>query len=428
MKTFILLVLSGILSIGTFAQTDTLTSHFQNASDTLYPLFPWGYVSGHNPYNDLSKVQRFDQNYGVPSTGDYEIRSILFWIAQKDPRVTANSFAYGAVWNNANDDKPDTVISNALVQLNVDTSSAGLNYIGDAAYYNAEATFLTPVRIPADRKFWVGLQLTNSNYALHEYVWLKTTYEGTFADTLYAMDEWNNGFGQSMGFFSVMRWANIGGFAYGIFPVIGPASNPNDTTDLSMIQVIVPGSANVGANTSSALEYVVTNTGDVNIPAATSYQVEIDWDIANNVILPTQTSKELAPGESDTNRISGAFVVPDTVGSFGYCVRLNLSGDQRVGNDSLCSTINISKTTGSSNLSQREVNIYPVPANGFLNVSGLVDIDEVIITDINGKMVNSFDLHGEQSLRIDLLDLPSGSYQMTINGEEINKAYQFIKQ
>lgn len=414
------------MSFSTNAQTDTLYSHFPDACDTLFtaavaPGSFTGHISGHNYWTDLAKVQKFDTNYGVPTTGEYEVRALLFWIAGKEG-TTPTSSSFAGVWED-DDGKPtlNSFIDHEVILLDADTSQAGLKYIGGNAYYNAVCEFTQPIKVPNDRSFWAGLELTTQSYNNHSYVWLKTSNPGSFPDTTYVMDQWSDGI-----FRSINSWQLVKEFSYAVFPVIGPWTDPNDTFDLELTQVLSP-TANDSflVNSAVPIELVVSNRGNATLPQNANVNVRINQ--ATPIEYPNIPLKSLAPNESDTIEINS--ISPNAVGDYSTCFELIYSGDPNDNNDTLCSTIRVvDQISHVPKIKKDNIQLYPVPANGFLNVSGLGDVDRVSLMDMSGKVVNSFELRGEESLRIDLLDLESGSYQMMLKGDEINKAYQFIKQ
>jgi len=432
MKKLLLVLSLALISNFSFSQTDTLTAHFPDFSDTLFPVGSgggvWGFISGHHAFTDLAKVQKFDTNYGVPATGDYEIRSILFWIAAKEG-TNANSFSFAGVWEEDANGRPslNTFIDHETVQLDVDTSSAGLMHIDGNAYYNAVATFVNPIAVPASRMFWAGLELTINNFNNHEYVWLKTTEPGSFADTTYVMDQWSDGI-----FRGINTWSNVKSFSFAIFPVIGPRRNPNDTTDLRMVEVFSPNSVDsLSTQDNIDLEYVIENTGNHTLNAGLSYNLQIDWDINTDVVFPSNLPRAIAAGEKDTIPMVGSMPVPDTIGTFPICLTVKTAFDVDNTNDSVCSSIKIVEppnTTGLGVFKSPELSFYPNPAKNDLKIEMNAEFDRISLTDVTGRVLLTKDVSGVTSLDLDINEFPSGSYFITVHSPTINKSYQFLKQ
>lgn len=411
------------------AQTDTLTSHFVDQCDTLFSVGSgpsvWGYISGHHAFIDLAKVQKFDTNYGVPATGDYEIRALLFWFAAKEGTLP-NSSSFAGVWEESSNGRPtlSSFIDHEVVLLDVDTSPAGLKHINGNAYYNAICTFTQPIRVPADRKFWAGLELTTASYNAHSYVWLKTTNPGSFTDTTYVMDQWSDGI-----FRGINTWTNVKSFAFAIFPVIGPYQDPGDTTDMAMKEVLSPAAGSQQVNNSTVdLEYVIENTGNTNLSSGLSYSVRLHKPGGLMSSIPTQLSKNLAPGESDTNTISNALTFNDTTSSYDYCVELIYAQDEDASNDSICSSFSVSEPTGLGVHKAGQLEIFPNPAKDFVSIKGIGHNVEVELLDANGRVLQRIQNTTDTDLRISLEDVESGVYFLKPKGQAINKAYQFIKQ
>jgi hypothetical protein len=72
-------------------------------------------------------------------------------------------------------------------------------------------------------------------------------------------------------------------------------------------------------------------------------------------------------------------------------------------------------------------NLYPNPANDVLNInSELEEIKLLSIADLNGRIVKSLEVN-QTSSQINVSDLASGTYFVTITSEEGNTVKKFIK-
>ena len=73
--------------------------------------------------------------------------------------------------------------------------------------------------------------------------------------------------------------------------------------------------------------------------------------------------------------------------------------------------------------------MYPNPAKNVLNISGNagLSMDNVVITDLNGRVVKQQNLGGVASSEVNVSDLTSGMYFITISSAEGNGTSKFMK-
>ncbi len=73
--------------------------------------------------------------------------------------------------------------------------------------------------------------------------------------------------------------------------------------------------------------------------------------------------------------------------------------------------------------------MYPNPAKNVLNISGNagLSMDNVVITDLNGRVVKQQNLGGVASSEINVADLTSGMYLITISNAEGKGTSKFMK-
>ena len=73
--------------------------------------------------------------------------------------------------------------------------------------------------------------------------------------------------------------------------------------------------------------------------------------------------------------------------------------------------------------------MYPNPAKNVLNISGNtgLSIENVLITDLNGRIVKDMKIGGVPSSEINVSDLTSGMYLITISSAEGNGTSKFMK-
>lgn len=165
---------------------DTLILHMIGSNPTIYSVLGGGYVGGHNTYGDISKMQKFDQTYGVSDFGT--ITGILFWFghAEGDTTHTFNA----NIWDD-NAGVPGTVIGSetvpyAAIDTSVAYSIGGYTEVG----YNTVSTFSNPVNIPSNKTFWAGIGIT---YAAGDSVGLVTSADGEFTDAItHTFEEWSD--------------------------------------------------------------------------------------------------------------------------------------------------------------------------------------------------------------------------------------------
>jgi len=175
MKKIYLMFFGLSLSAAASAYVDSLVSHF-TGTPTLIGSSGGGYVSGSNDYGDLSKMQLFDNTYGVAGPGT--ISKVLLWIPVKEQ--VAGSFMVN-IWSDVAGTPGAVLGTTTLTIASVDTSIAGLNFIDGVVPYNVTATFGTAVAIPANMKFWAGVILPTTN---GDTLGLASTSDGDFTDAL----------------------------------------------------------------------------------------------------------------------------------------------------------------------------------------------------------------------------------------------------
>jgi len=174
MKKIYLLLAGFVFSAGSMAQgIDTLVSHFVG-TPTLIGSQGGGYVSGNNDYGDKSKMQLFDQNYGVVGPGT--ISKVLLWIPVKE-YITGGSFAIN-IWSDVAGE-PGTIIGTTTMTVAaIDTVAANIMWIGGAVPYNVTGTFGTAISYTG-QKFWAGVVLPTT---AGDTIGIATTSDGDFAD------------------------------------------------------------------------------------------------------------------------------------------------------------------------------------------------------------------------------------------------------
>lgn len=250
--------------------TDTLMSHFVG-TPSLYRSTNGGYVTGHNGYGDLSKMQRFDAAYGVTATGT--INKVIMAFGAKNG--SSSSVVTVKIWGD-NAGKPGTVLASIDVPYSaIDTTTAnGLT----------EVTFPNPVAIPANKIFYAGISFT---YGGTDTVGLVSTEDGDFSAALtHTWEQWDDGTYHSFG--DPTNWDL--GIALAIFPVVEldePTPAPQQTVYFSE-------DFNNGIPSSFA---IIDNDGLPVAPAIAA-------------IIPRAWNSLVADGSTDSSAVSTSWYVP----------------------------------------------------------------------------------------------------------------------
>ena len=242
MKKLYFLAATLIMSLGAFAQADTLTEFF-TGTPTIYGTGD-GYLAGNNQYGDLAKMQLFDATYGAPASGTVD--AVLLWAPVKSD--AGGSFDVVIYDNTAGE--PGAVLGSTTINLaDVDTTIAtGYAVAEGAVLYNVTATFSTPVAIPASGSFWAGVVLPTTA-AAGDTLGLVTNTAGDFAaGATHTGEFWDDGSFHTFG--DPANWdLNI---ALAIFPVVTSTSAslsvntissnafPNPAADVLNISVAEP--------------------------------------------------------------------------------------------------------------------------------------------------------------------------------------------
>lgn len=200
-----------VATITTAQGVDTLSSHFMG-TPALYTITGQpGYLSGNNGYGDLTKVQLFDQDYGVVGPGT--VSSVLLGIPVKTQNGAGTGTFMVKIWAD-NSGQPGTEAGSVtLTMADVDTSLAAFS-VEAGAVFNVVATFSTPITIPAGQKFWAGVVLPTSS---GDTLALYTNTDGDFADAAtHAGENWSDNSFHTIG--DPANWdADL---AFAIFPIV----------------------------------------------------------------------------------------------------------------------------------------------------------------------------------------------------------------
>ncbi|OJX55812.1 MAG: hypothetical protein BGO88_02365 [Flavobacterium sp. 38-13] len=84
---------------------------------------------------------------------------------------------------------------------------------------------------------------------------------------------------------------------------------------------------------------------------------------------------------------------------------------------------------GTNEFSTSKLSVYPNPSNGIVNISSdsNVLLNNVSISDLNGRTVKSVELNGDSSAQVNISDLSAGVYMMNINSDQGSVTKKIIK-
>src|SRR5690606_21696077 len=77
--------------------------------------------------------------------------------------------------------------------------------------------------------------------------------------------------------------------------------------------------------------------------------------------------------------------------------------------------------------SSKNIAVYPNPAKSVLNISGLQNNSNVVITDVSGKIMANYTINNNQT-SIDIHDFSSGVYFIRISNDELIYVTKFMKE
>ena len=206
----ILLSLGVVLaSIAANAQVDTLTEFF-TGTPTIYGAQGGGYVSGSNSYEDIAKGMRFNNANGLANGGS--ISNVLLWAPIKSDNggsfiVKIHEFGTTTTLG--------PVLGSVTIPLSsVDTTLATGYAMAGGLPYNVNATFSTPVTIPASKDVLVMVYLPTT---AGDTIALVSNTSGDWANAAtHTFEIWSD---NSLNDFATAWQGNVN-VAMAIFPVV----------------------------------------------------------------------------------------------------------------------------------------------------------------------------------------------------------------
>lgn len=225
-------------------------------------------------------------------------------------------------------------------------------------------------------------------------------------------------------------------------PVVS-SYDPNDKT-------VLEGSSITLAQASRHLHYLTRfqNTGTANavtVVLKETLDAKLDWDTfeplnsSHNYNVQIRNGNELTVTYSNIDLAYSSANEPASHGYFAYRIKPkstvavgdSFSSDAKIYFDynpfiqtnTVTTTINALST---SDFDKNNFTIYPNPASNFVTISSELSVDATFeISDINGKLL----LNGkvENNSKIDISQLQSGFYLITINSEYQKQIFKIIK-
>lgn len=264
-----------LLSFGVINAQDTLSSHF-TGTPTIYTTQA-GVVGGNNEYGDLAKMQLFDQNYGVTTASNMIVTDLLLWFVAKAPDEDS---LFATIWEDNNGEPGAVIARQKLMISDIDTSAASVNAINGVAAYNVAISFPVPPAVPANQKFWAGVELPQDG----GFTGLYTNTDGDFADAAtHAGEFWSDNTFHTFG--DPNNWDL--GVALAVFPVL--TSNVS-TANIELAEVSMYNANNIvvlenNANYTNGTVTVISANGSViSTQNITNTRTEINLNnLANGI-------------------------------------------------------------------------------------------------------------------------------------------------
>ena len=112
------------------------------------------------------------------------------------------------------------------------------------------------------------------------------------------------------------------------------------------------------------------------------------------------------------------------VANGNYSVELIVYSADTCFTDTEIQNINIGTTGIDKATNNKKINIYPNPANSFIEIKTDLDYSSVSIMDVTGKAIKQLD----SQTKIDISDITNGNYFIKITGKENTVIRKFVKE
>jgi len=203
--------------------------------------------------------------------------------------------------------------------------------------------------------------------------------------------------------------------------VIEASSNTKTVTETFNIIVNTVNDAPIVSNT-IANQTVDMNANNLEIDLSEIF-ADIDGD---NLILSVDNNSntDLVTTQIENNKLTLQFI-PN---QYGDAIITIMAND---GTESITTSFNVivNNTTGINNINEYQIETYPNPTSGNLNINSPKKIKEIVIMNTNGVVQRVLNVKNtEKNYQLDLNNLPTGIYFITIIVEDSRITRKVIKQ
>lgn len=186
--------------------------------------------------------------------------------------------------------------------------------------------------------------------------------------------------------------------------------------------------AEIGSTITVNYQYSIPANG--NIYCAINLYNEFTWTsmVVDGVLSPAPAGTDMT-GSFIFTIPNGTTPTSNLTGNFNYKIVIELSNASWNWQAGSYPTdqINFTPNLSTSDFEKDEISVYPNPSNDFIYVKGIENrtISQVSIVDILGKNVfQSAEMNGN---KMDISNLNSGIYILSLTSDNIEKKIKFIK-
>jgi hypothetical protein len=200
---------------------------------------------------------------------------------------------------------------------------------------------------------------------------------------------------------------------------------PGKTYDINSVETKSPVTIPLGGSAKITFDLLVYGNSGSPTTFTTDFLINI---YNNNTAYTLIAQKTLTVTRGTWNQIS--LNIPEGLGQ-SYIYELLQSDNPRVQSDFLVDNLKIIHTPAlsSEDFSSTAFSLYPNPTTDVLNISNNnnLDIKNISVTDINGRIVKTSNSNEIASAKIDLSDLTAGIYIMKIETDKGISTEKIIK-
>lgn len=186
---------------------------------------------------------------------------------------------------------------------------------------------------------------------------------------------------------------------------------------------------NLTANVPVTLRYYMrkvayTGTGNVN-------NLKVTWGTGYTPLTQTNTLATYTDYQSTTYELKEHTFTPTTTGV--YVIGFQYTAPAHVQSNYgaiLLDNITVTAAAGTNDFLASKLSIYPNPANDVINVANAdnILINGVEIVDLNGRTVKVAKYNGVSDAQVNISDLASGMYMMTVSSDQGTLTKKIVKQ